>query len=749
MKRFFAVVLAFTMLLLLAPAALSADSKVQPSAQKLTLNGAEVKCAAYNIDGYNYVKLRALAELFRNTDGPFDVTYDEKSDTVYITRGKAYSGEAEPANAADESATARPSAQKVVIDDVVRSDLHPWNIGGSNWFKLAELAGAIGFGLSYDLQTNTAAITTIPSTWNAADYAEVYAAVSAARSNLRGGDVFVKATEDTEMPEAASDQSNGGDYSGTNVQVEGVDEGDIIKTDGKYIYVLRGGEELLILKADGAASAVVSRTVIGWSSYDEQKDENSSSYRSEMKHPQEMFVMDGRLCVISYYSNYYSAWQNEKWYSENKDYSCVDIYDVSDPAAPRLLRSLGQDGYVQGTRMLGGKVYLVTSYWVRNIDEDDPTTYVPALYRDGAARIFPADRICICPNCNSTEYVVLGEYDLSSCDCTASRSLLGGGDTLYMDDSSLYVMDSRWSDTVIRSYQESVYTVEEHRNGSETVISRFSLSDDLNLVATTSVPGYMDSQFSADAYDGYFRLVTTRNDSVYRVYKDEKYDFVNYQWGEAQQTTGLYILDSALNEAGKVEDLAPNERVYSARFDGPIAYFCTFRNVDPLFAVDVSDPYAPKVLSALKISGFSEYLHPWGSGRLFGFGMEADEETGSTSGLKLVMFNTEDKTNVTVQNTLRISDCYYSEALYDHKAFFIDGSKNIIGFVGDGDYYVYSYSDGTGFRQLCHFQFDNWPGSVRGFWIGDSAYIVGEHALYVLSLNGWGQQLSMTLDKDY
>ena len=762
MKRVFAAVLSLMLLLSMATAVLGAQPKVVRSTQKLTVDGKSVDCPAYNIDGYNYVKLRMVAALLSDTVCPFDVRYNEADNSIVISRGKAYTGPAESDDGIDASAGAVPSTQTVIADDVKRDHLSVWNIGGSNWFKLAELAELIGFRLDYNETTRTAEIKTVPMVWNTDSYAAVAAALKTVnRDSAAGGKMITRnggavVTEEAEAPAAPTatptasadnaKSADTGDYSGTNVQVEGVDEGDIVKTDGRYIYLLRG-EELTILKADGANTAVVSRTKIGNSGYDqEETDGKITRSVSESKYPSELFVSDGRLCVISRYSSYDSGYVDGIWRYNGKEYSCVDIYDVSDPAAPKALNSLGQDGYVLGSRMLDGKVYLVSNYWVWNWDEEDPTTFVPGIYRNGEMKILPVDSICINPRCSSTEYVVLCEYDLTDAECSASRSLLGAGDTIYMNDGSVYVMGSRWRDDITRTYTESVYTVEEHTSGSETEIWRFSLKDALELTANGRIPGALESQFSADEYDGYLRLVTTRDDNTYRVFTDEAYDFTNYQWDDRKQTTGLYVLDADLRVAGKVDDLAPDERVYSARFDGPIAYFCTFRNVDPLFAVDVSDPTAPKVLSALKISGFSEYLHPWSEGRLFGFGREADEETGWSEQLKLVMFNTEDKTDVTVKNTLLVEDCWYSEALYDHKAFFIDGVKNIIGFVGESSYYIYSYDDAAGFRRMCSFEYDTWPGSVRGFWIGENAYIVGENVVQVLSLDGWSRLATLELD---
>ena len=761
MKRFLALLLVAVLTLSLATAASAA--RVQPTKQNITIDGEDVYCPAYNIDGYNYVKLRTLAYLMRDTACPFDVQYDEATKTVSVTTGTAYTGEAEEAFImADLSDSAVRSAQTVVIDGDERSDLSVWNLGGNNWFKLAELSEALGFGLSYDKETNTAAIRTQYGdvVGSASDYAEVYAAISKARGGSAvtrvGGAVAVEETADeAEAPAAVNTASSatkdasggtGGDYSGTNVQVEGVDEGDIVKTDGKYIYVIHY-DELIILKADGANTVEVSRTEIGRSNYESSDGKTDYSYWYEYKNPDELFVGDGRLAVISNYSSYRENRLDGKWNYTSKNYTCVDIYDVSDPAAPKLVSSLGQDGYDLGTRMVGSKVYLVTNYWVWNCVEEEPSTYVPVLYKNDEMHILPVEKIYINPACESTEYVVACVYDLATGETAASQSILGCGDTLFMNESGVYVLGSRWKDTVTDKGKESVYTVEEHVNASATEIIRLD-TEDLSVKATGAVPGYMDSQFSADEYQGYLRLVTTRNDNCYTIYRDEAYGFENYKWADRKTTNGLYILDGSLAIVGKVEDLAPGERVYSARFDGDIAYFCTFRNVDPLFAADLSDPTAPKVLSELKISGFSEYLHAWSENRLFGLGQEADEESGWTECLKLVMFDTTDKANVTVKHTLQLSDCDWSEALYDHKAVFIDPVRNYIGFAADDEYRIYTYDDANGFRLVCSFEAENyWFGGARGFRIGDAVYIVTNEAAVVIDMNGWTRLLTLPLEE--
>ena len=167
-----------------------------------------------------------------------------------------------------------------------------------------------------------------------------------------------------------------------------------------------------------------------------------------------------------------------------------------------------------------------------------------AIYdKGGEMHILPAGKIYINPwGCSSTEYVVGCGYDMASGARFAEQSVLGCGDKLYMNAGGIYVLGSNWYDNVTRTYKESVYTVEEHESGAETQIIRFSL-DDLKVIASGKVPGSMESQFSADEYQGYLRLVTTRDDSSYKVYKDET----------AQGTTTHMLM---LNDEERVREIA-------------------------------------------------------------------------------------------------------------------------------------------------------------------------------------------------
>ena len=268
----------------------------------------------------------------------------------------------------------------------------------------------------------------------------------------------------------------------------------------------------------------------------------------------------------------------------------------------------------------------------------------------------------------------------------------------------------------------------------------------------------LENQFFIDEHKGYFRFVTTVTAFVQH---EQKFDnaessIVTYSTNTSAKLT---VLDNELNEVSEIKDLAKGERVYSVRFMGDIAYFVTFRQTDPLFSADLSDPKNPKILGALKIAGFSEYMYPYGENLLLGFGMDADESTGRTKGLKLSMFNISDPSNVTEESKTIIDGYTYSPALYEHKAMLVSSDKNLMGFaVQDANenigYLIYEY---TGEAFVCKaslliskaieyidgYEIYDFTGyglsSVRGMFINDNFYVVSDNILNVFDLNTFEQ----------
>jgi uncharacterized secreted protein with C-terminal beta-propeller domain len=538
------------------------------------------------------------------------------------------------------------------------------------------------------------------------------------------------------------------DFSETNTQVKGIDEADIVKTDGTYIYALFNGE-LRIYTAAGADTALLSRTKAAdseryyedeWNWAKVEGEKSDYSYNS-WKNAEEMFILGDTAVVIANCGENANGQVDGEWRYEDKSYVLADFYDISDRANPVLVSSAGQDGYYQSSRLMDGKLYLITNkynygWYGYKIDESMPREYVPILYTDGDAEPVAVDRICWPETTEESSYTVVGRYDVAGRAMEDSLSVLGAGNTFYMSKNYLYLADSRYFNDLTNEFNESIYRVEEYASGDRTELLKLSVTGPMEIVATGTVDGDLLNQFSMDEYNGYLRVVTTSWNNAYQIWNDDEREFSNWKYLESGQTNGLYIFDESMNLTGSVASLAPDERVYSVRFDGEVGYFVTFRQVDPLFAVNLSDPANPTVMSALKIPGFSRYMHPWSEGLLFGLGQDADEETGRTGGMKLSMFVTSDPYAVYEKDKL-ILDESYSEALYNHKALLIAPQKGVIGFPADNGYVLYHYDEQTGFTKTNQVDLDDkwyWSWNTRGLYVGDIIYIVAEQGVTVLNL---------------
>lgn len=575
----------------------------------------------------------------------------------------------------------------------------------------------------------------------AKSYSEVYSALTDAQKAIAARDKSLNMADGSSGDPDTSGEGDGEGtfYSGTNVQVAGVDEGDIVKTDGTYIYILRGSE-LIVMQADGKDVTDVSNTFVG-QDWERTTTEDGQAHTQE-KTPLELYLADGRAAVISAYTDWTgSDVSDEKVQGSGSSYVTVDIYDMSDPAAPALVKSLGQDGYEVASRVAGGVLYLCTSYYPDAPEKGDETTFAPRLYDDGAAEVMPCGSIGLMPYDNSMTYAVVASYDIASGSRLSSQSVLGGGETMYMTADDLYLCTSVYDDGAGKSHKDGSYTVTDYVSSVNTVVNRFALTNGkLTFAANGAVPGALNNQFSLDARDGYLRLATTEQTYAYSVYRDEKHDFENTKTDEngTQTSNDVYVLDGDLKTVGSVTGIAEGETVFSARFDGDYGYLCTYRQTDPIFAVDLRDPANPAVVGALKLSGYSDYLHVWSDGLLFGLGMETQTVGGdgdaTVDGMKLVMIDTSDPTKLHDLHTQAI-DADYSEALYNHKAILVDSDKDLIAFPAENSYLVYGYSADDGFTLRKEIPVSQWDENNRGLYIGGYFYVVGSDQVNVLDLD--------------
>ncbi len=510
------------------------------------------------------------------------------------------------------------------------------------------------------------------------------------------------------------------DFSTTTEQVEGVNEADIVKTDGKYIYAVND-TSLNIVKADGENSVLVSSTELS-------NTESKNLYG-------EMFLKDDRIVLLK---------GNNYVYDKQK--VIIEVYDITDRTAPKKIAESCQDGWYTSSRMVGDYVYLISNcnINIEKIDEDDPATFVPTTETNGVCEPVPADSIYRYEQESYTnKYTVIGAFNYKDGALNDTASLLGGTDNIYCSGGNIILADRRYNNRDKDDDENERTYIRE-----TTVVSKLAISDgEIEYKTSGEVDGTLQNQFFIDEHNDYFRFVTTVTKSVEKRYKfdNSEHEVVSYEQDSFAQLT---ILDSELKKVGVITDLAKGESVYSVRFMGDIAYFVTFRQTDPLFSADLSDPKNPKILGELKIPGFSEYMYPYGDGWLLGFGMDADENTGRTKDLKLSMFNITDPANVTEQDKTIVEGCQYSPALENHKAMLVHPSKNLIAFAATDDwrnekYMIYEYA-GDGFECKAVLTINDYYNyyamtDIRGLFVNDSFYVVSDSAVQIFDMNTFTQ----------
>jgi uncharacterized secreted protein with C-terminal beta-propeller domain len=443
-----------------------------------------------------------------------------------------------------------------------------------------------------------------------------------------------------------------------------------------------------------------------------------------------------------------------------KQFTKIQFYDVSNPAAPELISEQGSSGSYHSSRLLDNRLIMITNEWadVGAVSADYSTIVPLASYRDAGTAAketvyepFAVDDIRIMPTVTDSSFADVTAYNMDSRSQSSQLAVLGGASTIYMSVNNLYLASYVYGQEQSEPYEESVYTITDYFNVTRTQIARIALFPDggMEAQAQATVKGTLLNQFAMDEHQGNLRVAVTANEYRYRILTDDRYDVQSYQDIGSSQTNAIYVLSSSLAPLGGIEGLAPTERIYSVRFMGDVGYMVTYRQMDPLFAIDLSDPASPVVASELKIPGFSTYLHGYGSGLLFGLGQDADGNV--TKGVKLSMFDVTDRFDVRETATLAI-EAKYSEALYDHHAVFVDASRGVIGFPDNaGHYLVYGYQDGGGFALRASLGMGapiGYSPPTRAFVIGDELYVANYLSLSVFSLAGFNELASLSIGSE-
>ena len=610
------------------------------------------------------------------------------------------------------------------------------------------------------------------------------------------------AAEPTSMPPVAnvkdaSSVRDGPDYSTTNVQVANVDEPDFIKNDSKYVYIV-SRNTLSIIDAYPAQNAKLVLKI---------------ALDIESQYIQNMFLNGDRLVI------FYNGQSDEEIIPQydfipRRSYSSVThalIVDVSDKENPTILKDYSIDGHFRDARMIGDYAYFVTN---SNIDHQYPR--LPIILEDSMLLMTP-DAFYFDNMEEFSNFNTLTAIDIFGDTINSETFLMGYTATFYVSENNFYLtyqqntpfefyenlaqnrffevvvpllpdeiqqeilkiredtsisLPTQWmkiSELMQSAYNElskeqreklfdeikkalNEYDAKIQEDTRKTIIHKISIDkDNIEYVSKGSVPGRLLNQFSMDENQDRFRVATTIE------------HYTEFQG--TTRTNAVYVLDENLEIVGQLEDIAPDESIFSARFMDDRLYLVTFQQIDPFFVIDLSTDN-PKILGELKIPGFSNYLHPFDEEHIIGIGRDTKEtDNGRVQqlGVKIALFNVSDVENPQVADEIIIGDrSTNSEALYNHKAFFFDKSRGILSIPisGNGDslkqefnskiiapefnqwsgFYVYDLNSSEGFKlkgAITHVDGDSryyGMSNARTFYIEDVLYTISEEYLKMNSI---------------
>jgi uncharacterized secreted protein with C-terminal beta-propeller domain len=419
---------------------------------------------------------------------------------------------------------------------------------------------------------------------------------------------------------AASGSAEDASYSGTNVQVEGVDESDRVKTDGTHIYIADGG----FVHVVGAVlpMANVSEITVGAS---------GSTWVQGL-------YLDGQRLVVLY--SEYSlpggeglAAMGYRYYDVQR--TCANVYDITDTAAPVLERSASMTGYLVSSRMIDGTLYMVTDQSTWSYVHD---VQMPELAVGGESKGVAASEVYYDPTMSEvSSFVNLLAFDTSSGGVGTLTTLAGSASVVYMSPTALYVTMPLWSGSASSTLTTSIYRIAV--DGTEMAVE-----------CQASVNGALLNQFAMDESDGRLRVATTTS------------------WPDP--SSEVRVFDLELNEVGALTGIARGESIYSCRYMGDRLYLVTYLQVDPLFVIDLTAD-TPSVLGELKVPGASNYLQMVGAG-LMGIGFD----NGS---VKVSLFDVTEPGDVREIDSFVVEGFSYSPAQYDHKAvMYVPGTGTLV-----------------------------------------------------------------------
>ena len=594
----------------------------------------------------------------------------------------------------------------------------------------------------------------------ATDQSDTYRTKATAKSS---------SSDSTISSDGVKKKSDSKAYSTTNIQTEGVDEGDVVKTDGEYIYIVNDKKSVVnIVKAQGKETKKIAKIKI--------------KYNKEDLNVKEIYYADNKLIVISgvyeddvLYGIEDSVTSKGCGVNNGKSITIISVYDITDRSNPKLIKQNTQQGDFDSSKLSGNYVYTISEANVNITDKKD--SCVPEINEKPMdySKIYLPNKI------DGGSYTVITVMDINNPDKFYDQTAIAGNvQNVYVSENNIYLIDDEYeeidiSDTKkgknilkkknIGKLQESkknlsakeIKKVKKAYGGEydwskvtetrkigyfksqiKTNIVKYSYKDGkLNFVNENSVEGYVDSNLSFDEKAECLRFVSSNSTSSYvgerTVLKDGKgkiisenivntNDYEKY-YEEEVLDNNVYVLDENLKEVASIKGLAKNESVYAVRYLGNYGYFVTYENTDPLFTVDFSDMKNPKIVGKLKLPGYSDYLHFYDENSMLGLGMENDNY------LKLEMYNVSNGKAKQISKKV-LKRYMYSDALHDYKSIIVDKEKNLIGFkatLSNGNYddvYVLYRFENNKFKKLAEISLSGESYAVRGLYIDNYFYIV-------------------------
>jgi len=685
----------------------TATSEAQASQKpiRIELEGKELSLGspAYIEQGSTLVPVREIAEALGAV-----VTYDKKNGvrTILLTKGER------------EAQLTIGSKEMLAQGRAIALSAAPRTVNSITLVPLRAISEALGTVVTWDSLTRTAHIDKpieLPAIGTQEKLIELLkSAPTDDRAKISlpgfsGRDVIAVDSPNSPQAEAPGEGGTPGadDHSQTNIQVSGVDEADWAKTDGRFIYQISGARVVItdISKPDKPRLASV------------------LTYESaERFQPEQLYVDGTRLIVIGHSTDY--GTDTDTVQPQNAAIAVLPdsgsmpllppsqlkqsvrsyIYDLQSNGQPKLKRTLEQEGTYLSSRKIGDALYIITNKPYRNYSlyakskglHLDAITGQSTNFNELAASFqtgytdtaisdkpqsLPLDNVHYFPDIIDYSLLLIGSIDLGQPEGRLQVSAyLGSSDRIFVSQRHLYV-------------SQVIYKAKGSAFEFITKFHKFRLDyGSVLYMGEGSVPGLVTDPFSMNEHEGYFRVALANG------------DLTSDHPGESSQ---IYILDEKLRIVGKLDGIAPGEKMYSVRFMGKRAYMVTFRNVDPLFAIDLSNPQQPKILGQLKIPGYSDYLHPYDENHLIGFGKDTTEikSQGSNdtraiaTGMKVALFDVSDVSRPKEKFKEIIGDTgTHSELLDDYKALLFSREKGLLAFpvtlyeIGDkGNTDLFSY----------------------------------------------------------